>query len=398
MKTLFRNNPGFARLIAAQIPADLADWLAFVAVAAVLAYGWQAPPLAFALLGLAMGLPYVVIGPFAGALVDRWRLGPVLVWSNLGRGLGVLAYALAPGWPALVGLAALVATVDSFFAPAKQAALQALVRPGDRAATNGISQGVNQISKIAGPALGGGLLALTGPVPVFVMTAVASALAALLASGLPLHPRKVRHDSPPAILRDMAEGLALVRATPALRAALGLMAAGFFGIFLYDTLIAPLMDSLGHGPQTLGLCIAANGLGGVTGALLGGPLMKRRPFVWIAASLATGGMIIGAMGLAALTGIALQAPLLAAAFLTIGLTGAGSVVPIRTVMQNATPPDAMARVAALSEAASASALLVAPLLGAALATVGGIGLPFVVGAGVALLTAASAARLARRLP
>lgn len=398
MKSLFRANPGFARLIAAQIPADLADWLAFVAVAATLAYGWQAPPLAFALLGLAMGLPYVVIGPFAGALVDRWRLGPVLVWSNLGRGLGVLAYGLAPGWPALVVLVALVATVDSFFTPAKQAALQALVRPEDRAAANGLSQGVNQISKIAGPALGGGLLALTGPVPVFVLTAVASALAAALALGLPLPAREPRPEHSPRIFRDIAEGLALVRRTPALRAALGLMAAGFFGIFLYDTLIAPLMESLGHGPETLGLCVAANGLGGVTGALLGGPLMKRRPFVWVAASFAVGGTLVGAMGVAALTGIGLPAPLLAAAFLTVGLSGAGSVVPIRTVIQNATPEPAMARVAALSEAASAAALLVAPLAGAGLATIGGIGLPFVVGAGVALLTAVTAALAARRLP
>ncbi|MDV6248212.1 hypothetical protein R3Q17_43470, partial [Rhodococcus opacus] len=38
-------------------------------------------------------LPYAVIGPFAGALLDRWDRRLVLVWANLLRGVFIAAAA-----------------------------------------------------------------------------------------------------------------------------------------------------------------------------------------------------------------------------------------------------------------------------------------------------------------
>lgn len=71
---------------------------------------------------MALGLPYLLIGPIAGVLVDRTAIKSVLILSNLGRGLVTLALAFAPGWQVLLALVFLRSTVDTFYTPAKQAA------------------------------------------------------------------------------------------------------------------------------------------------------------------------------------------------------------------------------------------------------------------------------------
>ena len=59
-------NAELRKLFFSQLPADFADWLDFVAIGALLAFVWDAPSFAYALLAVGMGAPYLVIGPFAG--------------------------------------------------------------------------------------------------------------------------------------------------------------------------------------------------------------------------------------------------------------------------------------------------------------------------------------------
>jgi len=66
-------------------------------------------------------------------------------------------------------------------------------------------------------------------------------------------------------------------------------------------------------------------------------------------------------------------------FALVGFTSAMSVVPIRTIIQRDTPGDKIARVSALSEAANMTALLIAPFLGAMLASLFSVGVAFVAG-------------------
>lgn len=155
-----RRHRGLPRLLAAQVPADLADWLDFVAVGALLVFHWDAGPLALAWLAVALGVPYILPGLLVGRLVNHLPLRAVLVCSNLGRAGATLALVFPQTVAGLLALVFLRGCADSAFTPARQAAIQSLVPRADRNAANAASHVINQASKIAGPAIGG--LLLTG--------------------------------------------------------------------------------------------------------------------------------------------------------------------------------------------------------------------------------------------
>jgi predicted MFS family arabinose efflux permease len=386
------NNIEFRKLLLAQLPADFADWLDFVAIGALLACVWDAPSIAYAFLAVGLGAPYLIIGPFAGVLVDRLSIRATLIWSNLGRAVVTGAFFLADDWPALIALVAVRSSVDSFFTPAKQAAIQALTSKEGRASANGLSHGINQASKIVAPGVGGAFLIWFEPNGIFVLNAVVSALAALLA--LRLHPI-VRATNEGAngtvtLLSDARAGLDLVRQTPVIRAVVLIMAASYFAMFIYDTFIAPLTHNLGFEPQHLGYALAAVGSGGVVGSVLFALLGElNRPQAWIAAGSAIAAVMLILLGGFDVARAEMSLVVLVGIFSVLGFVSAMSVVPVRIVLQNTVPESRMGSVTAISEAANTTAMLSAPFIGAILASTFSVGAPFVAGGvimlGVALI-------------
>jgi predicted MFS family arabinose efflux permease len=197
---------------------------------------------------------------------------------------------------------------------------------------------------------------------------------------------------------DLAESVALLRKTPALGAAIGMMSAGFFAVFLYDTLIAPTLFSLGASSTTFGFCLAAVGAGGVIGGVtVGRATGAGNSFKMIALAAGPSGATIMCVGMLQIADLRPPAAFLVAAFLLIGFLSARSVVPTRAILQEYTPPGSMGRVAALNEAASTLALLVAPFAGAALAAGLSYGAAFVAGGMLMICVALIAARYAAQL-
>lgn len=374
-------SPDVRKLLSAQVPADVADWLDFVAIGALLAFVWQVDPFVFAVLAVSFGLPYLVVGPVAGALVDRTNINRVLILSNLGRGMMTAALFAAPNWQVLMVLIALRGAVDTFYTPAKQAAIQALAEPDQRMRANGLSHAINQASKIAAPALGGGLLIWFTPQSIFLLNALISVLAAVMLIRLPQVPRPARaQDDQAGIRADIKAGLQEVRSSPILRAAFVMMGAGYFAMFFYDTLIAPLTRDLGFSQTILGAALAGVGAGGVLGALTLGTYETRiRPFVQIAAGAGIAAVMIVTLGVAEVNGQALHVISFVGVFAVLGFASAMSVVPFRTILQNAVAPERIGRVTALSEAINTIALLSAPFIGAAIASAFSIGAAFICG-------------------
>src|SRR5687767_3955163 len=114
------------RLLLGSAPADFADWLDYIALIAVIIYVWHHGPFELALLAIAFTLPYVTVGPFLAAWVDRTELKRVLVISNAIRAAATFTMAVAPNVWVLLVLVIARSLADSAFNPARQAALQAI--------------------------------------------------------------------------------------------------------------------------------------------------------------------------------------------------------------------------------------------------------------------------------
>lgn len=365
------------RLALASVPADFADWLDYAAIIGLLVFVWGEGPFVLALFALCLTLPYVIIGPLLAVLVDRAPLPRTLMVSNLGRGLVTLALMLAPNTVVVLALVFLRASVDSAFSPARQAAIQASTPPDLLASANGLHQAINQTSKIAGPALGGVLLAVMPAQSVFGFNAVLSLLAVACLLGLKLPPRPPRTASN--FRLELTAGIAEFRRSPILLAALVFSAVAYFSFFLYDALIALLTEDFGLGATAFGIGIAASGGGGLIGALLAGGVAATHPLPTMVWAALFSGLVTVALATAALNGLDL--PILPY-LVVLGLMGGSTafmLVPYRTIVQTQTPPDRIGRVFAAGEAVIMAVMLSAPFIGSAIAATYGTAAAFLTG-------------------
>ncbi len=367
------------RLALASVPADFADWLDYAAVIALIVFAWGEGPFVLALLALALSLPYVLVGPFVAVVVDRSQIRTVLVVSNLGRGLATLGFAFVDQTLALLALVFLRGCIDSAFTPARQAAIQATTPEALRGHANGVHQAINQTSKIAGPAIGGLLLAVWQPQHVFLLNAGLSLLAMLIAATVVV-PRSGAEDvAKGKFFTESLKGIAEFGRSRQLMIALIFSSCAYFAFFLYDALIALLADDFGFDATIFGLSIAASGLGGLAGALLAGQMAAKKPVLTMALAAVISGATTALVAAAALTGwpMPVWAFLLVLCFM--GGSTAFMLVPYRTIVQNEAPPDRIARVFAAGEAVIVTSMLSAPLIGSFIASQWGTAAAFLIG-------------------
>jgi len=165
-------------------------------------------------------VPMLVFLLLGGAMVDRWPRLPLMMISDLVRGLAVglmaaLAFVnLLQVWHIYV-ISLIFGIVDAFFQPAYRAAVPEIV-PGDHLpSANSLTSLSGEISGVIGPAMGAGMVALGGTPSAFALDAlsffisVACLLPILRLSGSP------RAEEPAgSILRDVRAGLGVVFGTP----------------------------------------------------------------------------------------------------------------------------------------------------------------------------------------
>lgn len=367
------------RLLLASLPADFADWLDYVAIIAVIVYTWEHGPLALAALSVTLTLPYVLIGPLLAAWVDRTEIKRVLLLSNLGRGVLTLALVVVPNLELLLVVVFLRAAVDSAFTPARQAAIQLATPAPLLLAANGLHQGVNQTSKILGPALGGLLIAAMPAQGVFAINAALSLVAFGVLLGLKLPERVLAAEVHENFWQRLTGGIAEFLRNRQLLAVLVFAASANFIWFLYDTQIAFLNGKLGFDATVFGISIAASGVGGVIGAVLVGMVRGMKPMLMMALPAILSGVVTVLLALAATWGWPVPLLLYLATMAVLGGTTVFMLVPYRAVVQAEAPPDRIARVSAAGEAVMIVAMMAAPFIGGLIASGWGISAPFLTG-------------------
>ncbi len=269
-----RRNRDFTLLWAGQTIGDLGTAVSTVVLPLIAVSTLDASPVAVGALSAATWLPWLLIGLPAGAWVDRLPYRPVLVSCDLARMLliGSIPVAAATGHLGLAQLYVVafgtgVGTV--FFQVAYQAYLPMLVDRDDLTAANARLQGSSSVALVGGPGLGG-LLSQVMRAPYALAVDAASYLVSavtLLAIRTPEAPRLKSAREP--LLREVRTGARHVLADRLLRVLTIAPAAGnpfFAGIMALAVLF--LVRTVGVGPGTVGVLLAAGSLGGIVGAML----------------------------------------------------------------------------------------------------------------------------------
>jgi MFS family permease len=151
-----RSLPDFWRLLELRSASQFGDGLFQAGLAGALLFNPEraASPLAIAGAFGVLFLPYSLLGPFAGALMDRWDRRLVLVGANLGRlgSVGLVGFFLAAGagdLPVLCG-ALIVNGFARFVSSGLSAALPHVVPPEQVVTMNSIASATGAVAAFIG--------------------------------------------------------------------------------------------------------------------------------------------------------------------------------------------------------------------------------------------------------
>lgn len=343
-------NRDIRRAEAAWMLGWAAEWSWLVALA-VFAYGVGGVALVGAM-GLVRTLPAAILAQGLSSLSDRWPRHRVLLAVHGGRALlvGAAAIAALAGWSPwlIVALAAVDGLLAVLHRPTYMALMPSLARsPEDLVAANVASGMLEGLGILAGPIVGGLLVATGEPALPFAVPAAVFAVAAAIVFGVrPTGAAARAVGRAGGAVEMMLSGLRAVRAHP--------HAALMLSIFGLQTLVRGLLsvllvvlaiELLRIGEEGVGFLNAAIGAGGLVGAVSALALVGRaRLAPPVLLGLLLWGLPILLIGLV---------PGTAVAFAGLVVLGAGNaVLDIAgfTLLQRLVPNDARGRVFGLLEA------------------------------------------------
>jgi DHA3 family macrolide efflux protein-like MFS transporter len=241
-------------------------------------------------------VPFLLFGPLAGVLVDRGDKKRILVASDVGRGVlliaaPLLAFGAGPSFALVAGTAFLLACLSTPFLPARDALLPRLAEGRPLVRWNAAFQTSGQLATLLGLFLGGWLLGterddvprvlwvVLGDGVTFLVSAVALAFLVVPPGPAPARART-------SVWRDAAQGLRDAAGDPLLGGLLLLTALDNLAIMGPAIVGATLFvrDEMLLGPGSLAWFEGAMAGGFLVGALLlarfGTALPKGRLVLW----------------------------------------------------------------------------------------------------------------------
>ncbi|MFI1868516.1 MFS transporter [Streptomyces jumonjinensis] len=375
----------FRRLLTVRLLSQSADGVYQVALASYVVFSpeKQTSPAAIASAMAVLLLPYSVIGPFAGVLLDRWQRRQVFLYGNLLRALLAICTALliaasVPDWLFYVS-ALSVTAVNRFVLAGLSAALPRVVDQDRLVMANSLSPTAGTLAATAG----GGLafvvrLASEDSDAAVVLLGAALYLCSALASlrmGRHLLGPDISPVRPGVIsviastARGLADGLRHLGERPAAARVLVAMTLMRFNYGALTVMLLMLCryawyDNEQDGLALLGLAVAVSGTGFFAAAVVTPWAIGRfGRFGWLVVCAGAAAVLEPALGLPFAPG-----PMLVAAFV-LGFITQGSKITTDTVVQTSVDDAYRGRVFSLYDvlfnvafvgAAGAAALMLPP--------------------------------------
>ncbi|MFF8957694.1 MFS transporter [Streptomyces sp. NPDC014894] len=353
----------FRRLLAVRLLSQSADGVYQVALATYVVFSpeKQTSPAAIASAMAVLLLPYSVVGPFAGVLLDRWQRRQVFLYGNLLRavlaiGTALLIIASVPDW-LFYASALSVTAVNRFVLAGLSAALPRVVDQERLVMANSLSPTAGTLAATAG----GGLAFVVRLVSedsdaAVVLLGAALYLCSALAS-LRMDRRLLGPDTQTAqprltaavasTVRGMAGGLRHLAERPA---AARVLVAMTLMRFNYGALLVMVLmlcryawyEREQDGLALLGLAVAVSGAGFFAAAVVTPWAIGRfGRYGWLVVCAGSAAILEPALGLPFAPG-----PMLIAAFV-LGFITQGSKITTDTVVQTSVDDDYRGRIFSL---------------------------------------------------
>ena len=378
----------FRRLFAVRLSSQLSDGVFQVALASYALFRQDQPsPGAIAAALAVVLLPFSLLGPFAGVLLDRWSRRQVLVWANLTRvGIASLAAAVVAAdlpQPVFYGVVLACLSVNRFLLAGLSAALPHTVTREDLVTANALTPTAGTLAFVCGLGAGavtrglGRSAGADGDVVVLLAAAGLYAVAGGLALRIPrpmLGPdfdpaRPAVREAVRRVLGGLVDGLRHLRDRPSPAAGLAVIGSHRYWFGISSVALVLLYRNHFHGPgeedaafADLSVATLVGGLGFLAAALVTPTITDRLgPRRWILVLLGTAGVAQLFPG-----GLYTKPALLAAVFV-LGLASQGIKICVDTLVQTGVDDafrgrvfslyDVLFNVAFVAAAASAAVLL-----------------------------------------
>lgn len=344
----------FRLLLASRLVSQLGDGLFQAVLVTVLVF--LAPEEQDTAAGLAKAtfilvVPFSLVGPIAGVLIDRWSRRRILTFTPLVRAAAALAIIPLAGesW-VLYGFALVVTSLNRFFLATASASLPRVVMEEDLLVANSMAAVGGTTITLGGFLLGTQVADpdVIGHEPLLIAMGVLYAVASLSASRIRT---PLRADGAPARalasiaghVRDLAAGLRRLRATPPALASIVTLSLDQVLVGTVTALsLVVFKDRFQEGVASYGRIVGAGGVGILAGIATVGwfePRMAKAKIVRL------GFLLAGAVCLAAAPVI--TGPVLLAVSFTLGLTFAYRKIPADTIVQESVPDRYRGRVFAV---------------------------------------------------
>jgi MFS family permease len=354
---------------------------------------------AVATTAVAVALPQLLFGLFAGVLVDRWDRKRVMIASDLARAFLVLGF-LAVTSPDRMWLLYVVAFVQASIGtldnPARSSVVPQIVGTDNLLAANSFFHSTMIIVGVAGTATAGVIAGVFDTLaPAFLVDGVSFAVSATLVSRIAIDGRPARAttgESPASgMWNELKGGIQLITSSPMLRTVVITAGVVMLGLGAVNVLLVPfIVDELAVPETWFGLLEAAQVSSMVlAGGLVAAAAQRLRPGRLLVVGLTGVAIVVAAMSLAQsvwhLIGL----------LFAVGWFVTPTQAAISTIVQTEVPLEGLGRVSSSLGTISTTAQVASMALSGVAAAAFGLRSVFVV-AGLIVLVAAALSLVVQR--
>lgn len=354
---------------------------------------------AVATTAVAVALPQLLFGLFAGVLVDRWDRRRVMIASDLARAFLVLGF-LAVSSPDRMWLLYVVAFVQASIGtldnPARSSVVPQIVGTDNLLAANSFFQSTMIVVGVAGTATAGVIAGVFDTLAAaFLVDGASFAVSAALVSRIAIEGRPARAttgESPVSgMWNELKGGIHLITSSPMLRTVVITAGVVMLGLGAVNVLLVPfIVDELAVPETWFGLLEAAQVSSMVlAGGLVAAAAQRLRPGRLLVVGLTGVAIVVAAMSLAQsvwhLIGL----------LFAVGWFVTPTQAAISTIVQTEVPLEGLGRVSSSLGTISTTAQVASMALSGVAAAAFGLRSVFVV-AGLIVLVAAALSLVVQR--